>query len=80
MAFTWKPPESHRAHTLSTSLWPGIEIVAILCATTRAEKRRTLAERETAGNSGGGAVQGGSQACDWTDSTAAVSCLLVHFN
>lgn len=39
MAFTWKPLESHRAHTLSTSLWPGMEIAAILFAITRAEKR-----------------------------------------
>lgn len=39
MAFTWKPLESHRAHTLSTSLWPGMEIAAMLFPTTRAVKR-----------------------------------------
>lgn len=29
MAFTWKPQERRRAHTLSTSLWPVMKIAAI---------------------------------------------------
>lgn len=29
MAFTWKPHERRRAHTLSTSLWPVMKIAAI---------------------------------------------------
>lgn len=47
MAFTWKPLESRGAHTLSTSLWPGMEIAAILSATTRAEQRGLLQGNKT---------------------------------
>lgn len=60
MAFTWEPLESHRAHTLSTSLWPGIELAAILSCTNREKGDNMVYEIRT--RSG---LEGGMDS-DWT--------------
>lgn len=67
MAFTWKPLESRRAHTLSTSLWHGMELAAILFATAGRKKKRTsCGMRQEHWARTGSYSQRGDVDCDWT--------------